>query len=178
MRNKGKVAVFSSEEMERASEYVSDLDLTSKGVGGLVVLLMKELGLRGGRIASLLRISGSSVDRIVSRFRRQQLSVRANPGGGRNHFRMTVEEEAEFLASFSERAQRGELVTIDAFAEALEARFNGNVRRNYVYKLLRRNGWRKVSPDKAHPKNDAAKMDEFKKKHFRARYCWVPPSRT
>lgn len=174
MKNIGKKAVFTQDELLRAKEYVGELDMGSKGVGGLVVLLMNELRLTGDRVASLLGISGSSVDRVLSKFRACKLSVGRNPGGGRNHSRMSPDKEAEFLEAFREKAQAGEIITVDAFISALEGRFNCEIKKDYVYKMLKRNGWRKVSPDKAHPRNDKEKMEEFKKKLFRARYCWVP----
>ena len=164
MKNIGKKAVFTQDELLRAKEYVGELDMGSKGVGGLVVLLMNELRLTGDRVASLLGISGSSVDRVLSKFRACKLSVGRNPGGGRNHSRMSPDKEAEFLEAFREKAQTGEIITVDAFISALEGRFNCEIKKDYVYKMLKRNGWRKVSPDKAHPRNDKEKMEEFKKK--------------
>lgn len=176
MKNKGKKAVFCESEIDKAREYVKELDSSSKEAGGLVVLLMSVCKFTGDQVASLLQMSGSTVDRIVSKFRRGQLSVAKNPGGGRNHCHMSPEEEAGFLEKFREMAESGCLVTVDSFASGLEGQLKTEVKKDYIYKMLKRNGWRKVAPDKAHPKNDPEKMDEFKKKLSRARHCWVPPS--
>jgi hypothetical protein len=68
------------------------------------------------------------------------------------------------------------LVGIDELRQAFEASLGREVTQDYMYKMLKRNKWRKVVPDKEHPGNDPEKAAEFKKKLFQPRFAWLPPS--
>ena len=84
------------------------------------------------------------------------------------------EEEEEVLDSFKADAREGKVVTANDVHAALQARTGRKVSLQTAYNVLYRHHWRKVAPDKAHPKNDPAKIEEFKKKRFPTRYTWLP----
>ncbi len=72
---------------------------------------------------------------------------------GRNHALMTKEEEKEFLQQFEEEAEKGQLITVKEIAEKLDQK-TGKTRssRSTIYRILHRNGYRKIMPRPAHPK--------------------------
>ena len=64
---------------------------------------------------------------------------------------MSVEEEAAILAPFKERAEKGELVEIREIAKAYQSAVNHPVSNAQIYRVLHRQGWRKVMPRSRHP---------------------------
>ena len=178
MRNVGKKAKFTANQIELAKSYIKNLDLSTKEAAGIVVLMFNNLKLTGEQIALILGVSASAIDRLMKKFRRGELKDKTekNLGGGRNHFLLTLQEEAEILKPFFENAKKGELVGIDELKQAFEVKLGCEVTQDYMYKMLKRNKWRKVVPDKEHPKNDPEKAEEFKKKLFPRRFAWLPLS--
>ncbi|MBF0806571.1 winged helix-turn-helix domain-containing protein [Streptococcus sp. 19428wA2_WM07] len=77
--------------------------------------------------------------------------------GGRRHFYLTHEEEEEFLEEQASSAMNGEFVTVDTLFEAYQKRVGRKTSREGFYALLKRHGWRKVSPRPQHPKKADAK---------------------
>lgn len=65
--------------------------------------------------------------------------------GGRRHELMDEESEREFVASFLEAAERGEMVRASAFHAALSEHVGHDVWPSTVYRILERHGWRKVA---------------------------------
>ncbi len=86
--------------------------------------------------------------------------------GGRYHALMTPAEESFFLSSFLERANKGVLVTTNEIKEALEKHLGRSVHKTTVYRMLERNGWRKIMPRPCHPKKDKEAGVAFKKGAF------------
>ncbi|MBU4316433.1 MAG: winged helix-turn-helix domain-containing protein [Proteobacteria bacterium] len=84
---------------------------------------------------------------------------------------MSVEEERAFLAPWAEQAKSGGVLVISVLRAALAQRLGRPVAASVAYRLLARNGWRKVAPDTRHPKSDP-KIQEDWKKNFPRR--WVP----
>jgi len=83
--------------------------------------------------------------------------------GGRYHAHMTAEEEKEFLARFEEQAAKGHVLVAGGIKEALEERLGRQVNKTTVYRMLYRNGWRKIMPRQSHPKRDKKAGEAFKK---------------
>ena len=83
--------------------------------------------------------------------------------GGRNHARMTPEEEAEFLAGFFEKAKNGQILVIAEIQAALAERLGKPVHSSGVYRMLHRHGWRKMVPRPFHPKRNPEAAEAFKK---------------
>ncbi|MBF0556806.1 MAG: winged helix-turn-helix domain-containing protein [Nitrospirae bacterium] len=83
--------------------------------------------------------------------------------GGRYRENMSYEKEVAFLAPFLEEAKSGGIIVVGTVKEALEKYLGRSVALASVYNLLHRHGWRKLSPDKRHPKADADTQDEWKK---------------
>ena len=65
---------------------------------------------------------------------------------------MSVEEEAEILAPFKERAAKGELVSVSEITRAYQDKVDHPISSGQIYYVLHRHGWRKVMPRSKHPK--------------------------
>ncbi|SNH22288.1 transposase [Streptococcus pneumoniae] len=66
---------------------------------------------------------------------------------------MTVEEEKVFLARHLKAAEAGEFVKIDALFQAYKKELGRSYTRDAFYQLLKRHGWRNITPHPEHPSN-------------------------
>ena len=82
-----------------------------------------------------------------------------------SHHRLLNEnEEAEILAEIEKEAEAGRILTIGDITEAFEEKLGRKASKMYIYRLLRRHGWRKIMPRSRHPKAaDKEAMDASKK---------------
>jgi len=85
------------------------------------------------------------------------------PRGGRHRAIMTPDEEVEFLERFREQAGAGSVLVAGRLHQALEEFLGRSVSTATVYRILERNGWRKIVPRPAHPKKDPKDAEAFKK---------------
>jgi transposase len=76
---------------------------------------------------------------------------------------MTPDQEAEFLEQFREQAGAGSVLVAGRLHQALEEFLGKRVSTATVYRILERNGWRKIVPRPAHPKKDPKDAEAFKK---------------
>jgi transposase len=83
--------------------------------------------------------------------------------GGRRRENMSLEEEKAFLEPFFDKAKVGGILVVSEIKDALDQRLGRNVALASAYNLLHRHDWRKLAPDKRHPKSDADAQEEWKK---------------
>ena len=67
------------------------------------------------------------------------------------------------MESFEESAEQGALLVANEIKEALEKRLGHKVHKTTVYRMLHRNGWRKIVPRPKHPKCNKEAGEAFKK---------------
>ena len=92
----------------------------------------------------------------------------APAAGGRRRQNMTIEQEREFLTPFIEQAQNGGILVVGQIKAALDERLGRPVGLSSVYNLLHRHNWRKLVPDKRHPKSDPLAQEEWKKNSLKS----------
>lgn len=129
------------------------------------IWLRHTLGLSAPEIAQALRLSLSSVRRIHAEFiktGRPAIEGKGNRGGRRKSF-MTLEEEVAFLADHSRKSKDGKIRNVTELKRDYEARTGRKVHKTTIYRLLERNGWRKVAPRTFHTKRDPAQAAALKK---------------
>lgn len=83
--------------------------------------------------------------------------------GGRRRENFTPEEEAALLEPFLEQAKKGGVLVIGQIKPHIDAALGRSVSLSSVYALLHRHNWRKLAPDKRHPKSDPIAQEEWKK---------------
>jgi transposase len=76
---------------------------------------------------------------------------------------MTLEEERAFLAEHLSEAESGDLLTAKQLASALKKKLGQEVSIDYIYGLLHRHQWRKLTPRLHHAKQNQALAEAFKK---------------
>ena len=80
--------------------------------------------------------------------------------GGRKRQNMSKIEEAAFLAPFLAQASTGGVLVVGQIKAALDQQLGRTVALASAYNLLHRHGWRKLAPDKTHPKSDPIAQEE------------------
>ena len=115
--------------------------------------------------ASLLGVGRASVHRLQQQFRRtlQTPSLPRKQWGGRRRALLSWEEEEAFLAPWVEQARQAGVLVVSPLRAALAEKLGRKIAPSVVYRLLERQGWRKVAPDTRHPKSDPAAQAEWKK---------------
>jgi len=176
MGRRGKHAVFSEADLNRASEIVRQLSYGDSILMALSVLLAGKLKLTSAQIASILGVSKPTVVRMNERFRQMPESGPSNWGGDRRSI-LTEESRREVLAGLEKEAAAGKIVVVEQVKKAIEQKCGAPISLQTAYNILHREGWRKVKPDKIHPKGDPLKQDHFKKKTSQKQWRWLPPTR-
>jgi len=140
------------------------------------VHLRAERNMSAPDIARLLGLHVASVWKIHAAFRTRGAAIfNSRKHGGRHRQNLSPEHERAFLKPFHEAAKKGALVTAGDIARAYEKRVGKPAVGSTVCRLLRRHGWRKVTPRPAHPNASAARRGTFKKTSPRS--CgatWTP----
>ena len=77
---------------------------------------------------------------------------------------MSIEEEAQFLEQFREKAEEGQVLDIHEIRAAYEKEAGHSIGCAQVYRVLHRHGWRKVMPRSKHPKRASEEVIETSKK--------------
>ncbi len=113
-------------------------------------------------IAKHTGVSVSTVHKLIANYNKQGVSAIETEGkGGRYHAYLSIEEEQELLQTFFERAQRGELTTVQQIKHAFEEKVGHTVDETTIQRLIKRHQWRKVMPRPFHPQADKEEQERF-----------------
>jgi len=153
------------EVLKKAMELLSHARSVKELRQAQAVVLPLEFGLSIEQTAAIIGVSRGWAARLRSEFIRHGGTTKDTKGshGGRRRENMSYEEEVAFLAPFFEKASRGGILVVGAIKEELDKRLRRNTALASTYNLLHRHGWRKLAPDKRHPKADPAVQEEWKK---------------
>lgn len=81
----------------------------------------------------------------------------------RNRAKASLEKESQILDEVLSQAATGGVVIVPPLKPLVEAKLGKSIGLSTLYLMLSRHGWRKLAPDKSHPKSDPAAQDEWKK---------------
>ena len=116
------------------------------------------------RVARALGVSIPAIWKWLGEYNRmgpQGLERRGR--GGRRWGFLSLEQEHALLAAAREEAGRGRLLTAKHLLPRVQQAVGHEVSLDYVYALLKRQGWRKLAPRPTHAKADPAAREAFKK---------------
>ena len=126
--------------------------------------LRARFGMSSSEVSEAVCWHSGAVRRIQSSyFKRGETALIRIGRGGRRNENLSITEETEFLSAFLEKAKAGHILVIAKIKAAYEKRVGRKVPKSTIYRMLKRNGWRKVAPRPHHPKADAEKQEAFKK---------------
>jgi len=81
----------------------------------------------------------------------------------RNRAKASLAQEAQILDEVLRDAATGGVVIVPPLKPAIETKLGKPLALSTLYQMLSRHGWRKLAPDKSHPKADPVARDEWKK---------------
>jgi transposase len=153
------------EVLAKAQEVVANARTVEELRQAQSVILPLKFGFSMEEVASVTGISKGWACQLRTRFIRSggKSSVAERKRGGRRRENMDKGEEAAFLAPFFDKAAQGGILVAGEIKRALDDHLGRKVPLSSVYNLLHRHNWRKLAPDKRHPKADAAAQAEWKK---------------
>jgi len=151
--------------LEQAKECLSKAKTAEELRQVQAVVMPLEFGLSMEQTARAIGVSAGWACQLRNRFIREGGISREDKElrGGRRRANMNVEEEDAFLAPFFDKAKEGGILVVGEIKNALDQRLGRKVALASAYNLLHRHDWRKLTPDKRHPKSDAAAQDVWKK---------------
>ena len=148
MKRKYTVTKEQAEEIKQYRKNVKDKDFNRR----LYAVQLVGEGKPTSAIEDKLDCKKQQISRWVKQFNEKGIDGLSGKCGGRYHENMSIEEEQEVLKPFMEKAEQGQIVGVKEIREAYEKKLGRKVHDTYIYKLMHRNGWRKVMPRRRHPK--------------------------
>ena len=130
----------------------------------LQVILLRYEGKKDIEISERLGYHRQRVSQLCAMFKKVGLEEYARQKYVGNHQSLSDEEECEILKGFEEKAEKGEIVTVQNIKTAFDEKRGKDTGRGYIYMLLKRHGWRKVMPRSKHPKKASDEVIEASKK--------------
>lgn len=179
MSKPGPRVIITETELTKAKQIIDNLPYRDDLLVAFAVVLTSQGKLDQANVGEVLGVSQSTVKRMIKDFKKKSSAeeeINAPAWGGDRRSVLTWEEENEVLDQMTPEAIQGHVVTVGDIQSALETKAGRKMSQQTVYNILYRHKWHKVVPDKAHPKNDPEKLEEFKKKRFLRRYTWQPSS--
>ena len=137
------------------------------------ILLPTQQAMTWEQTARLLGVSRATIPRLQARFRRwiSRQEPLYQGWGGRRRALLSPAQERVFLEPWLKQAKTGSVVVVSPLRAALAQKLGRKVAASVVYRLLARQGWRKVAPDTRHPKSDPVRQKAWKKNSQRR---WQP----
>ena len=130
----------------------------------LEVLELRYARKSNAEIAEKTGFNKQYVTTLIQTYKRQGLEeyIRIKQTSHRRN--MSEEEEAKVLAQCEEEADAGKVLTAETVRKKLEEKLGRETSTNYVYRVMQRNGWRKVMPRSRHPKAASQEEQDSSKK--------------
>ena len=150
--------------LEKAKELLASARTAKDVRQAQAVILPLEFNMSLDQASAITGISKNWVCHLRTEFIHADGNIeRKKSHGGRRRENLSRTEEALFLAPFIEKARVGGIMIVNEIKDALEARLGRPAALASAYNLLHRNNWRKLVPDKHHPKSDPEAQEAFKK---------------
>ena len=156
-----RISAENAAEIEEIRKTITDKKVDRR----LHAVQLRGEGMTNREIAEKLDTS----DKMVS----QWVSAYINNGGIKAllpkerigmHRNLSFEEEKEFLSAYTKKAEAGQIIDLNELKAAYIEKVGHSIGGSQIYRVLERQGWRKVMPRSKHPQkaNDEA-IDASKK---------------
>lgn len=155
----GKEVLSSAKDLLRKARTAEELRQAQ------AVILPLEFDFSMDQVAEIIGVSRGWACQLRTQFIRSggTKAEEKRQRGGRHRENMSLKEEEAFLAPFLEQAATGGILVAGEIKKALDKRLGRKTALASTYNLLHRHNWRKLAPDKRHPKSDVAAQEEWKK---------------
>ena len=156
-----KISAENAAEIKEVRKTITDKKVDRR----LYAVQLRGEGLTNDEIAQKLDTS----DKMVS----QWVSTYINNGGIAAllpkerigmHRNLSIEEEKEFLSTYTEQAEAGQIIDLNELKAAYIEKVGHSIGGSQIYRMLERHGWRKVMPRSKHPQKASNEAIEASKK--------------
>ena len=130
----------------------------------LRILMWRYEGKKVKEIAEITGMRINSISQLCRRYKEQGLEEFKRNKYTSHNRALTAEQEQAILDEFEEVADAGQEVTVQEIKAAFDQVRGKDTGRGYVYDVLKRHGWRRVSPRSRHPKAANEEACEASKK--------------
>ena len=154
---------FSEEEIA-AIEKARRENTNKRAEARLKALELRAKGNSASEVAKATGFHAAYITQLVAKYRDHGLEAISGNHYGGNRRNMSMEQEAEILAPFKARAEKGEIVEISEIKAAYQKAVDHPIGNSQIYFVLHRHGWRKVMPRSKHPNKASEEVIETSKK--------------
>ena len=130
----------------------------------LNVLLLRCEGKGLVEIAKETRFHRSHVSGLIRQYFEEGLPAISEKHYKGNRRNLSLEEERVFLEKYRQQAEQGQLVSIQEMEREYEEKVGHPIGSGQIYRVLKRQGWRKVMPRSKHPKKASEEVIATSKK--------------
>ena len=126
-----------------------------------------ELRASGKSLAETAKESGfhaAYITQLTKKYRKGGIEAISGNHYGGNRRNMKPEKEAALLETFRAKAESGQMVSIREIEAAYEQAVGHKIGSGQIYRVLHRQGWRKVMPRSKHPKKASEEVIATSKK--------------
>ena len=130
----------------------------------LYALELRAAGKSAEEVSTATGFHEAYISQLTRKYRTGGIEAISGNHYGGNRRNMTAEEEAALLEPFREQAEQGQLVEVSEIKADYEQAVGHTIGAGQIYRVLHRNGWRKVMPRSRHPKKADEEAIETSKK--------------
>lgn len=130
----------------------------------LQVLVLRYEGKSNREITAVTGYNTRYVTTLLGRYSKQGLEEFIRIKQTSHNRRLSESEEAALLQRMEANAEKGQILTVAEIRNECEKLIGRKTAYNYVYRMLKRNGWRKVMPRSRHPKAATQEEQDSSKK--------------
>lgn len=152
-----------SEEEKAAIDAAVKANRNKRVAKRLEVLELRYLCKSKAEISAKTGFNERYITTLIGLYKRQGLNEFTRIKQKSHRRNLSEEEEANVLAECEKDAEAGKILTVEMIREKLEERLGRNTSHNYVYRVLKRQGWRKVMPRSKHPKSASREEQDSSK---------------
>ncbi len=154
---------ITKEEYEKVLEKIKE-NKHKKIDKKLQVIKNRYEGVSNKEIAEKVDYNIRTIPKIVENFKKENIEEFTKLKYGGNHRSLSEQQEDEILEEFEEKANKGQIVTVKEIKQAFDEKIGKDTGRGYIYKVLKRKGYRKIMPRNKHPKKASEEVINTSKK--------------
>ena len=160
MAARNKITLEQKAEIEQARGKNKDKRVEYR----LKALSMRAEGASAKKISEATGYHPAYISTLVSKYIHGGLEAITGNHYGGNRRNMSIEEEQEFLKPYLDRAGQGQMLDTAEIEIAYEKAVGHHISSGQIYRVLRRQGWRKIMPRGRHPKKASEEVVATTKK--------------
>ena len=130
----------------------------------LYALEMRASGKSAEEAATAAGFHPAYITQLTRKYQQGGIEAIAGNHYGGNRKNMTKEEERALLEPFRKKAEEGQIIEVSEIKACYEQAVGHSIGGSQIYRVLRRQGWRKIMPRSRHPKKASEEVIETSKK--------------